>query len=55
MLSLDSIEEAKEITIENFNTSIGQWTDKWDGHVTKVIRRSLDEVFAAGSISMDHL
>jgi hypothetical protein len=55
MLSLDSIEEAKEITNENFNTSICQWTDKWDGHVTKVIRRSLDEVFTARSISMDHL
>jgi hypothetical protein len=50
-LSHDSIKEAKDIVIENSNTSIRQWTDKWDGDVTEVVRRSLNEVFAARSIS----
>jgi hypothetical protein len=50
-LSRDSIKEVKEIAIENSNTSIRQWTDKWDGDVTEVVRRSLNEVFAARSIS----
>jgi hypothetical protein len=51
-LSLDSIKEAKEMTIESSNTSIGQWRDKWDRNVTEVIRRSLNEVFGAQSIFM---
>jgi hypothetical protein len=50
-LSRDSIKEAKEITNENSNTSIRQWTDRWDDDVTEVVRRSLNEVFAARSIS----